>query len=85
VLRRVYKLDKHTVTAILDKLFTRAELAIEGRETVQQALGSYIASSADFADCLIASFDAAAGVEQTYTFDEAASEVAEFKLLECKP
>lgn len=60
-LRRVYKMPKPAVIEIFLTLLKAKKLAIENREAVIQALDMYKASKADFADCLIAACNQAAG------------------------
>jgi predicted nucleic-acid-binding protein len=62
-------------------LLAGAQLQIDRRATVRQALQDYSTGSADFADCLIARLNAEVDCERTVTFDRKAARHADFELL----
>ncbi|NKB71660.1 MAG: PIN domain-containing protein [Candidatus Latescibacteria bacterium] len=72
VLTRAYKYDSETVIGVLENLLTTAELEVEQSSLAWQALRAYRSGPAEFADCLIAHANAAAGAEYTFTFDRRA-------------
>jgi predicted nucleic-acid-binding protein len=81
VLRRVYGIERHETAEVIATLLAGAQLQIDRRATVRQALQDYSTGSADFADCLIARLNAEVGCERTVTFDRKAARHADFKLL----
>jgi predicted nucleic-acid-binding protein len=81
VLRRVYGIERHEAAEVIATLLAGAQLQIDRRATVRQALQDYSAGGADFADCLIARLNAEAGCKRTVTFDRKAARHAGFELL----
>ena len=69
------------VAQALDALLRAKEIVLERAEQVSQALRTFGASSADFADCLIERTAAAAGCEKTMTFDTGAAKLAGMALI----
>jgi predicted nucleic-acid-binding protein len=72
-LRRIYKLDRIAIAAIVEKLLGSKDMILEQREIVYQALLLYGSSRADFADCLIAVGARNAGCAGVATFDQIAA------------
>jgi predicted nucleic-acid-binding protein len=80
-LRRIYRMERNEIAAILDRLLASREMAIERRELVFEALDGYRTTRADFADCLIAASARAAGCGRVVTFDRVAARDAGMELL----
>ena len=81
VLTSCYDLTREQVAEALDGLLRAKEIVLERAEQVSQALRTFGASSADFADCLIERTAAAAGCGKTMTFDTCASKFAGMTLI----
>jgi predicted nucleic-acid-binding protein len=81
VLRRGYKIDKASVTAVFQGLLDSKEIVIEQADTVRRALRR-VGDGADFADALIVELGRDAGCEHTVTFDQNAAKTASIRLLE---
>ncbi|HEY7890392.1 MAG TPA: type II toxin-antitoxin system VapC family toxin [Steroidobacteraceae bacterium] len=81
VLTSCYDLTHEQVAQALDALLRAKEIVLERAEQVSQALRTFGASSADFADCLIERTAAAAGCGQTMTFDTDAAKFAGMTLI----
>lgn len=73
VLTTAYRYEKPTVAAVIAQILRTAEFTVEDRDTVWAALRTFEASTAEFADCLIASRNHARGCAETYTFDRRAA------------
>ncbi len=83
VLRRSYQLSRSDLAATLRALLESAELIVENTEAAWRALAVFeAASSAEFADALIAETAALAGAAETVTFDRDAAAEAGMKLLQ---
>ena len=72
VLSSAYGLERAQLVAALEGLLRTKEIVVEQAETVWKALRLFHSGNADFADCLIERSAAAAGCEQTMTFDRGA-------------
>ena len=81
VLTSCYDLTREQVAQALDALLRAKEIVLERAEQVSQALRTFGATAADFADCLIERTSAAAGCEKTMTFDTGAAKFAEMTLI----
>jgi len=81
VIQDAYRATKPEIITVLEKLIRIGTLVLENHEVVMQALRTYVASNADFADCLIARLARHAGCEQVFTFDIKAAKVAGMRLL----
>ncbi len=81
VLTSCYDLTREQVAEALDGLLRAKEIVLERAEQVSQALRTFGASSADFADCLIERTAAAAGCGKTMTFDTGAAKFAGMTLI----
>jgi predicted nucleic-acid-binding protein len=74
VLSRSYKASRADIAAAVEGLLRAAEIVVENAPAAYRALGAYqAATSAEFADALIAETAALAGASETVTFDERAS------------
>ena len=81
VLTSCYDLTREQVALAVDGLLRAKEIVLERAEQVSQALRTFGATGADFADCLIERTAAAAGCGKTMTFDAAAAKVAGMTLM----
>ena len=81
VLQSCYQSAKSEVVTVLETLLRTRELTVEHAEVIWQALRKFVASKADFADCLIERCAHAAGCEYTATFDLNAVKAAGMKRL----
>ena len=81
VLISCYDLTRAQIGQALDGLLRAKEIVLDRAEQVSQALRTFGASSADFADCLIERTAAAAGCEKTMTFDAGAAKAAGMTLI----
>lgn len=79
VLRSVYRYRKPDLLRFLNDVLGNASLVIEDEPEVESALYLYQQGAADFADCLIAAKNLAAGCEATITFDETAAQVPGYR------
>jgi predicted nucleic-acid-binding protein len=82
VLQFSYRLNKHAIAEVVEKLLRSAELRIENTEIVAQALREFRVSRADFADCLIERSAHAAGCQHTVTFDKRAATLGDMRLIQ---
>jgi predicted nucleic-acid-binding protein len=80
-LAKAYHLSREEIGAAVEQILETAQLDVEASNDVVAALRDYRKGSADFADCLLARINAAAGCEHTVTFDRKASKLPGFKLL----
>ena len=69
-LARRYKATKRELMDLARGLFDSPSFAFESRDILDGALDLFETSSADFADCLIVSKNAAIGARKTLSFDE---------------
>lgn len=81
VLSSCYDLTRDQIAQALEALLRAKEIVLDRAEQVSQALRTFGASSADFADCLIERTAAAAGCEKTMTFDAGAAKAAGMTLI----
>lgn len=79
VLRSVYRFRKPELLRYLNDILGNAGLVIEADAEVESALFLYQHGGADFADCLIAAKNLAAGCEATITFDETAVRIPGYR------
>ena len=80
-LATAYQLSREDISRALEQILETAQLDVESSNDVALALRDYRRGPADFADCLLARINAAAGCEHTVTFDRKASKLPGFKLL----
>jgi predicted nucleic-acid-binding protein len=76
VMQGCYEASKEETVTILESLLHTREFVIENTEVVAQALYAYIASNADFSDCLIERSANHAQCTCTKTFDSKAAKTA---------
>ncbi len=76
VLAGSYGLTRAQVATVLETLLRSKELVLDRADIVTQALNRFARGGADFADVLIERIAAAAGCEQTMTFDAGAVKAA---------
>ncbi len=69
VLRGAYAFDKATIASALERILGTAQLEIDQKDVVREALADYRAGSGDFADYVIGRRAREAGGELTATFD----------------
>lgn len=81
VLTIAYDFRKREIEQVLETLLRSKELVTERAETALQALRSFSAGSADFADCLIERCAHAAECQYTVTFDQKAATLTGMRLL----
>ena len=81
MLESAYRYPKDTIAATMEKLLLTGDFEIENRDTAWHALTDYRSTKADFADCLIARRNVAAGCEETGTFDKRVKGVRGFRVM----
>lgn len=81
VLEAAYRYPKDIIAATLEKILQTGDFEIEDRDTAWQALADYRSTKADFADCLIAHRNIAAGCEETATFDKRVKGARGFRMI----
>ena len=81
VLTSCYNLTREQVAQALDGLLRAKEIVLERAEQFSQALRTFGASGADFADCLIERTAVAVGCGKTMTFDIGAAKFAGMALI----
>ena len=77
--RSVYRYRKPELLRFLNDILGTVGLVIEADAEVESALFLYQHGGADFADCLIAAKNLAAGCEATITFDETAARIPGYR------
>jgi predicted nucleic-acid-binding protein len=81
VLRSNYGVEKAGMIRILEMLLRTRAFVVEQAATVSKAIDLFYTSRADFEDCLISCSCAAAGCDETVTFDSLAAKTAGMRLL----
>lgn len=81
VLARTFRYSREQVTAVLTQLLRTAEFEIEDADLARQALDRFSREGRDFADALIGLRNARSGAAPTYTFDQTAAKLPEFRLV----
>ena len=81
VLASAYGLTRQESAQAIEALLRTKEIVMDRADQVLRALRLFKASSADFADCLIAQAGASAGCDRTMTFDVGAAKVAGMTLI----
>jgi predicted nucleic-acid-binding protein len=81
VLRMSYRYRNGEIANVVETLLRSRELIVEQEELVADALRSFAAGSADFADYLIERTGQLAGCIHTFTFDKRAATFAGMRLL----
>lgn len=81
VLGRAYRLPQDEILPLVEGMLRAREFRVQQPDAVRQAVLDARASSADFADALIAALGAAAGCDTTLTFDRRAADLERMSLL----
>jgi len=81
VLSSLYAADRAQIAKVVEGFLRTKELNVEAAETVWKALRVFIASKADFPDCLIERICHDAHCEYTATFDTKAAKSAGLRLI----
>jgi predicted nucleic-acid-binding protein len=81
VLRGAYSLDRPTIVMALDRILATAQLEIDQKDVVRDALEDYRAGGGDFADYVIGRRGREVGCERTATFDRRLKGSGLFRLL----
>lgn len=81
VLRSAYRYDRKTVADVLGKLVEAAQISVDDRDRLLDAVGRYGRGTGDFADYVLALRNRAAGCDTTLTFDRAHRKEDLFTLL----
>lgn len=76
VLESAYNFTRQQFAEVMQTLITVDTIRIDRAAVVASAVRIYLASKADFSDCLIERLSANAGCERTMTFDKAAAKFA---------
>ncbi|HYW34490.1 MAG TPA: type II toxin-antitoxin system VapC family toxin [Balneolaceae bacterium] len=82
VLRSSYKVPKEKVIEEIEYYINAGDVFLENQELCRDALSHYKQSSVDFSDCLIGTLAEKNNCQTTYTFDQKASNLSTFTLLE---
>lgn len=82
VLLRGYRYSREQVAGVVARLLRTAEFEIEDSDLARQALERFTKEGFDFADALIGLRNERSGAPQTYTFDQAAAGMPQFRLVE---
>jgi predicted nucleic-acid-binding protein len=80
-LAKAYQFSREDISRAVEQILETAQLDVESSNDVAAALKEYRKGPADFADCLLARVNAAAGCDYTITFDRKAAKLTGFKLL----
>ena len=81
ILGSAYGLTRKELAQAFEALLRTKEIVMERADQVLRVLRLFKATSADFADCLIAQAGASAGCDRTMTFDVGAAKVAGMTLI----
>jgi predicted nucleic-acid-binding protein len=78
---RPYRLDRHQIAAVVERILTTSLLEVQDRSLVRRALADFRAGRADFPDYLLGWQSLGAGCADTVTFDRKLAGAAGFSLL----
>ena len=81
VLRRIYKVEKVDLAAIIHELLNSEDLQIEHREEAWKAYHAFSGVGIDFSDSLLGNIHKSNGCNYTVTFDKGATKSDLFKLI----
>jgi predicted nucleic-acid-binding protein len=81
VLRGAYAFDRPTVAMALDRILATAQLEIDQKDVVREALEDYRTGGGDFADYVIGRRGREVGCEATATFDRRLKASGLFRVL----
>jgi predicted nucleic-acid-binding protein len=79
ILEQKLKLTRTDVALVVERLLYSENVEVGSRAEVAAAQAAFAASNANFADCLIAQLNLAAGCSHTLTFDRRASRTLGFR------
>jgi predicted nucleic-acid-binding protein len=79
ILEQKLKLSRPQVSEVITRLLYSVNVRVGDEPEVRAAQASFDASAANFADCLIAQLNLAAGCSHTLTFDRRASRTPGFR------
>lgn len=81
VLHGAYAFDRRTIAMALERILATAQLEIDQKDVVREALEDYRAGGGDFADYVIGRRGREAGCDRTATFDRRLKASALFRVL----
>jgi predicted nucleic-acid-binding protein len=81
VLESAYGYSKETIVGVLEKVLRTSQFQVEDLHVVWTAFRLYQKGKADFADCLLGTFNRHHGCDRTVTFDQQAGKLEGFELL----
>jgi predicted nucleic-acid-binding protein len=81
VLESVYNFSRQQFAEVMQTLMAVEAIKLDRAASVASAVRSYVASNADFSDCLIERLSVTAGCDRTMTFDKAAAKSAGMTLI----
>lgn len=81
VLTTTYGASRAEMTSVIERLLATSALLVEYGDCARRAVAKCLQAGADFADALIAEINAAAGCDETVTFDRAGAKRAGMRLL----
>ena len=81
VLRGAYSLDRPTIAMALERILATAQLEIDAKDVVREALEDYRSGGGDFADYVIGRRGREVGCKSTATFDRRLKGSRFFRLL----
>jgi predicted nucleic-acid-binding protein len=81
VLESSYSFSRQQFAEVMQTLMAVDAIKLDRAASVASAVRSYVASNADFSDCLIERLCVTAGCERTMTFDKAAAKSAGMTLI----
>jgi predicted nucleic-acid-binding protein len=79
ILEQKLKVARPAISEIVDRILYSVNIVVGDEAEVRAAQGSFEASTANFADCLIAELNLAAGCAHTLTFDRKAARTRGFR------
>lgn len=84
-MRTRYRARRYGLATLATSLLDTPSFAFEDRDTVERASSLFLASSADFADCLIVAKNRALGARLTLTFDDGMRALPDVQVLRPAP
>ncbi len=81
VLARGYKYKKEQIASVLRQIISTSEFVFEQQNILWEALEEYEQKNLDFSDALVGKINQSFNCNQTFTFDECASQSKAFELL----
>lgn len=80
-MRSRYRARSADIAALAASLFDASAFTFENRAAVERALALFVASTADYADCLIVAKNKSLGARSTLSFDRAFKGLPDAQLL----